>query len=550
MKVIRPHRRLFPLVLTVPALVLFLGLVWYWFAPSSAAAPSATLHPSAGISQITAQAEATPQPADDTACRQCHADTSAQITFPSGETLSVQIDVNTLDGSAHGQHSDANLACTSCHAPTQYQYPHQPVEAPDLMAYQLAQVQTTCERCHQDAHLTSHENNDSAAPVTCVSCHSAHNVQFNSAWHEGEGVETCVACHEQNEVGVRGRVELTQVIQNGLFTTTTPDNTYCASCHSLEDLSLTLANGDVLDLTVTADTLAHSVHGEGNEWQPLACVDCHDSYSFPHEPVTAADSRAYSLEKYPACGECHQPKYEQAQDSVHAQALAEGELEAAVCTDCHGAHDTPPPAEPRERISQTCRQCHSTIYDEYAQSVHGEALISEGNEDVPTCINCHGVHNINDPTTAQFRVRSPELCAGCHADTELMNKYEISTDVFTTYVADFHGTTVTLFEHQDPDIETNKAVCYDCHGVHNIQKPDNPESGIKNNLLETCRQCHPDASESFPDAWTSHFKPSLEHNPLVYLVNSFYWMVIPATLGFFGFLVVTDIYRRVILRRR
>ena len=49
-----------------------------------------------------------------------------------------------------------------------------------------------------------------------------------------------------------------------------------------------------------------------------------------------------------------------------------------------------------------------------------------------------------------------------------MNKYEISTEVFDTYVADFHGTTVILFEHQDPNVETNKAVCYDCHGVHNI----------------------------------------------------------------------------------
>ncbi|MBK9051211.1 MAG: cytochrome c3 family protein [Chloroflexi bacterium] len=548
---LRQRSRFFPLLLTTPALLFIMGLVWYWLAPSSAAASSATLHPSMGITQVMAQTEPTPQPADDSACRLCHSDTTAQITFPSGETLPVQVTLDELDSSAHGQHSEANLACTSCHAPAEYQYPHQPIEAPDLLSYQLAQSQATCERCHQNAHITSHEEIDDVAPVTCVSCHSAHDVQVKEAWHEGEGVEeSCVACHESNEVGVRGRAELTQVIQNGLFTTTAPTNTYCASCHSLENFSLTLASGELLDLTVTEDTLAHSVHGEGNEWQALACVDCHDGYSFPHEPVTAENLRAYSLEKYPACAECHQPKYDQAQDSVHAIALEEGTLEAAVCTDCHGAHDTPPPAEPRERIAQTCRQCHSTIFDEYAESVHGEALLSEGNEDVPTCTDCHGVHNINDPTTALFRVRSPELCASCHADNELMNKYEISTEVFDTYVADFHGTTVTLFEHQDPNVETNKAVCYDCHGVHDIQKPDDPESGIKNNLLETCRQCHPDATENFPDSWTSHFRPSLDNNPLVYLVNSFYWVVIPGTLGFFGFLVVTDIYRRFILRRR
>jgi predicted CXXCH cytochrome family protein len=188
----------------------------------------------------------------------------------------------------------------------------------------------------------------------------------------------------------------------------------------------------------------------------------------------------------------------------------------------------------------------SVIFDTYAQSVHGEALLSEGNPDVPTCIECHGVHNIADPTTSLARIRSPQLCATCHADEELMAKYGISTDVFETYVADFHGQTVALFEdHPDPSVETNKAVCYDCHGVHDIRPVDDPENGIKVNLLETCRQCHPDATANFPDAWTSHFRPSLQNNPLVFLVDTFYAIVIPLTVGALGFLVATDIFRAV-----
>jgi len=127
----------------------------------------------------------------------------------------------------------------------------------------------------------------------------------------------------------------------------------------------------------------------------------------------------------------------------------------------------------------------------------------------------------------------------------LMAEYDISTDVFETYVADFHGKTVVLFEGDDPLAETNKAVCYDCHGVHNILAPDDPHAGIKDNLLVTCQQCHPDATENFSDSWTSHFQPSLEHNPLVYLVNLFYKIVIPLTMGFFIFMILTDIYRRV-----
>ena len=126
-----------------------------------------------------------------------------------------------------------------------------------------------------------------------------------------------------------------------------------------------------------------------------------------------------------------------------------------------------------------------------------------------------------------------------------MTKYNISTDVFDTYVADFHGTTVELFDKQAPWQETNKAVCYDCHGVHNILPASNEHSQvIRENLVTTCQKCHPDASASFPDAWTSHFKPSLQHNPLVYLVNLFYTVLIPGVLGGFALFIGSDLFRR------
>ena len=138
------------------------------------------------------------------------------------------------------------------------------------------------------------------------------------------------------------------------------------------------------------------------------------------------------------------------------------------------------------------------------------------------------------------------MCGKCHADAEKMAKYGISTDVFNTYVADFHGTTVELFEKQTPDQETNKAVCYDCHGIHNIKATkDEGSQVVKENLLVTCQKCHPDANANFPDAWTSHFKPSLEHNPLVYFVDLFYMILIPLTISGFLLFIGTDIFRRI-----
>jgi hypothetical protein len=197
--------------------------------------------------------------------------------------------------------------------------------------------------------------------------------------------------------------------------------------------------------------------------------------------------------------------------------------------------------------------CHNAIYQKYEESVHGAAL-TEGNPDVPTCIDCHGVHDIEDPRTAAFRLQSPEMCGKCHADNELMQKYGISTDVFDTYVADFHGTTVAIFKQESPNAEVNQAVCYDCHGVHDIGRTDDPGVGLQmqENLLVTCQTCHPDATTNFTASWMSHYIPSPDTYPLVYYVNLFYLIFIPVTLGGMALLVVMDISRTSLnrLRRR
>jgi hypothetical protein len=176
--------------------------------------------------------------------------------------------------------------------------------------------------------------------------------------------------------------------------------------------------------------------------------------------------------------------------------------------------------------------------------VHGSALI-EGNPDVPTCIDCHGVHNIEDPTTTQFRLTSPQMCGKCHTDPSVVGKYGLSTDVLDTYVADFHGTTVTLFEKQHPEELTNKPVCYDCHGIHDIARSDDPIKGlqVRQNLLARCQECHPNASENFPDSWLSHYIPSVEKYPTVFYVDLFYKFFIPGVLGGMGLLVAMDFTR-------
>ena len=488
-------------------------------------------------------------PATDLACVSCHSDTTAEIEFPSGETLPVQVDLQLLAASAHGLQADDPLACTDCHQTiNDYQYPHTPVENADLRDYEVERGQL-CERCHAQPHVTSHPGQDAALPVTCTDCHGSHDVHTVEAWDTEDAVAACVNCHKQAEVASADAEQLIPLIRSGLFADEA-DSAYCLACHSQPGITMAFPNGDEISITVDEDAFHASVHGESNSWDALVCNDCHKDYIFPHEEQTIETAREFTIMQNQVCEDCHEPFFEKALDSVHGAALLEGNLDAAVCTDCHGAHDTPIPNEPRTAISETCAQCHSTIFEEYAESVHGAALIEDENVDVPTCIECHGVHDIHSPTTALARARSPELCANCHTNAEIMDKYDISTQVFDTYVSDFHGTTVMLFDYEHEDVPPNTAVCYDCHGVHNIKSPDDPHADINTNLVEACRQCHPDAKPNFADSWLGHYTPSLEKFPIIFLVDLFYAIVIPITLGFFFFMIATDIYRRIRQRIR
>ncbi|GAB4542616.1 MAG: hypothetical protein Fur002_13210 [Anaerolineales bacterium] len=333
-----------------------------------------------------------------------------------------------------------------------------------------------------------------------------------------------------------------------------PGNDFCLACHQKEGIDKTLGNEQLL-VAINPTEYKFSVHAvEG-----VLCVDCHSDISdYPHPDVKADSIREFSLSFSENCKGCHEEQYLKQHDSMHQKALDEGNQNAPICADCHNPHTQPRiigqssgklSIAARKEVPQTCSQCHGEIYAAYQTSAHGSAL-ADGNTDVPTCTDCHGVHNINDPRTDSFRNNTPQLCINCHDDDALMKKYGLSTNVKESYVADFHGSTVMLFEQQFPGQPTNKAVCTDCHGVHDIVRASDPNVGIalRENLLVKCQRCHPDATANFPDAWMSHYEPSPEHFPIVYYVNLFYKFFIPLVLGGMTLFVLTDIYRRIINR--
>jgi hypothetical protein len=353
-----------------------------------------------------------------------------------------------------------------------------------------------------------------------------------------------------------------------------PDDN-CLMCHADPDFVGRFQNDELISLHVDRDTYDRSVHGPAG----LNCVACHTALtSYPHHddqqiciachpeeggtaateyaPLHAelvfADRREMVLTINEACRSCHLHEFEVAVDSAHVRVLEGGNREAPVCVDCHGSHDMVRfSSRPRAEISYMCGECHKAVYSTYRTSVHGAALEAESNLDVPGCIECHGVHSVRGPRDSPYRNDSIAICGGCHANEEMMDKYGISTEVFDTYLDDFHGRTVNLFRRQSDTVQSHKAVCFDCHGIHNIRRPSDALSTVyPTNLQHTCQQCHEDASIRFPSAWLSHYVPEWEHTPALVVVNRAYQILIPVVIGGFVAYIGLDANRRWLDKRR
>jgi cytochrome b subunit of formate dehydrogenase len=187
--------------------------------------------------------------------------------------------------------------------------------------------------------------------------------------------------------------------------------------------------------------------------------------------------------------------YEQ---SIHGKAVNGGSEYAAVCTDCHGAHDILTGTDPKSPIAKfnvptTCGKCHADVQTAFVQSIHGEAL-TRGNWHAPVCTDCHGIHTIkapNDPNSAVAAANVGNTCASCHASVKLSSEFGVPGNRVSTYLASYHGMASKVGS-------ATVANCASCHGVHNILPSSDPRSTINHaNLANTCGQCHPGANEKF-----------------------------------------------------
>ncbi len=330
-----------------------------------------------------------------------------------------------------------------------------------------------CLACHGDSTLT-HEVN--GKPVSL----GVDEKKFTASIHGS--MFTCVDCHDDLKSAPHE---------------TTPAKVSCSKCHADADKAY-----------------SHSVHAEAiksrHNGDAPTCTACHGG---PHEILPAADpgSKVYRTNIPATCGACHGQKYvmEQAglssaaftnyESSVHGKAVAAGDMKAAVCTDCHGAHEILSARDPNSSINQfnvpnTCAKCHDNIRQEYMQSIHGQA-VARGNTEAPVCTDCHGIHTIKAPTDPTSSVYGQNLaratCAKCHESMRLSQEFGFSGHRASTYMASYHGLASKLGS-------TVVANCASCHGAHNILPSSDPRSTInKANLVKTCGHCHAGASQKF-----------------------------------------------------
>ena len=107
------------------------------------------------------------------------------------------------------------------------------------------------------------------------------------------------------------------------------------------------------------------------------CLDCHTRNGDMGTIVAANDPKStiHRANIAETCGRCHGDKsvmqgsgisdrpFLSYRESVHAKAIALGNTNAAVCTDCHKSHDILPAADSQSTIAKvnipsTCGKCH------------------------------------------------------------------------------------------------------------------------------------------------------------------------------------------------
>lgn len=377
------------------------------------------------------------------------------------------------------------------------------------------------------------------------------------AWAQ-QARERCMLCH--SETSMQSGTEAIPVphVDDHELLASEHGGLACVECHVLA--TDTLPHGPEVRAVACGDCHEHeagehaeSVHRDALfEESPDAprCQSCHGGHAIADGTNPA--SKVYPLNVAQTCVACHEDQalvnkhgisianpLEQFASGVHGRGMIDsGLLVSATCNDCHGSHLILPREDARSQInaanvSETCGTCHVALQARYEQSVHGTARMEDDSDDVPVCVDCHGMHEIQDTSGPEFHAREHDICARCHGDAERMTRYGLSTNVLNSYLDDFHGRSNRLYAAGAGLPSRPIASCPDCHGVHDIQPFDGTgdAAAVRARVVTLCRRCHETVPDAFADAWLSHYEPAVGKATLVWAVKLGYSVLIPMIMA-------------------
>ena len=362
----------------------------------------------------------------------------------------------------------------------------------------------------------------------------------------------------------------------------------CLDCHATEGLDPQRPG-----LTIPGEAFRQSVH------QALGCNGCHsDVRGFPHK-----------VGHLPQCGGCHTEQAKGFASSIHGQARARGDREAASCQSCHGSTHTIKPVRDAASavyplaLPRTCGKCHGdpelakrhgisvqNPYQLYMDSIHGRAIAQSGLLVAANCSSCHGTHDIhpkNDPQAKVNRRNIPSTCGACHAGVVTQYQESVHGRAFQAGRAAAPVCTDCHTAHQISRVDSDAwklalvkecggchkqslltyrdtfhgqvtslgftvvARCADCHGSHGILPPSDPRSMLAQaNRVTTCKKCHPQATASFA-AFDPHAdRRDKSRNPGLYYTALAMNTLIAGVFAFFGLHTVLWLVRSGIERHR
>jgi thiosulfate reductase cytochrome b subunit len=291
--------------------------------------------------------------------------------------------------------------------------------------------------------------------VTCLSCHDGKNSKPEAAGADGSrrplrainpdkfgksvhSTLQCVACHKDiNDSGVpHQKVAVAK-----------PN---CIQCHTelwetaqKENLSQEKARLGIVVKNIEAyKNSFHAKPSSEDKSRPNAiCDDCHNTHEFNIPPRGTTRRAEWHLTVPSVCGDkCHTGELEEYSGSVHGkEVLGKHNLKAAVCADCHTAHDIGNTSTDAAKLAITanCGNCHKDNNKSFKATYHGQ-VSTLGYAYAAKCYDCHGSHGIlrvNDPNSMVSKNNRLKTCQQCHNGKK---DVPLATAGFTSFSP--HGT--------------------------------------------------------------------------------------------------------------